>query len=63
MRRHHIQNKQFMVELPLPVARELEDLAAHEGINVEELMRNIVVSDVLDLAFLPSELADDRAED
>ena len=43
-----MENKQFIIELPLPVARELEDIAVFEGISVEDLVRNIVVADVLE---------------
>ena len=47
-----MENKQFIIELPLPVARELEDMAEFEGLTVEDLVRNIVVADLLELPML-----------
>jgi hypothetical protein len=58
-----MENKQFIIELPLPVARELEDIAMFEGITVEDLVRNIVVADVLELPEPAAQRAPRNTED
>ena len=62
VRRHTMENKQFIIELPLPVARELEDIAEFEGLTVEDLVRNIVVADLLELPMLIPDFIHDPSD-